>query len=82
MTIKIIAKKSNEDLMTQALGILNGRVKLSPREYVLARNNCFTSGKLRVLQSKCKNKQIYHTSEGGRYFFYLTDVLLNLQKGL
>ncbi len=75
-------EKSEEILRTQAVDIMKGRVKLTPKEYVCARNNSFSNGKLRVLQDKCKKKEIYHTPEGGRYFFYMTDVLLNLQEGL
>ena len=77
-----IIKKTEEILKRQAEDIMKGRVKLTPKEYVCARNNEFSNGKLRVVQEKCKKKEIYHTVEGGRYFFYLTDVLLNLQEGL
>ncbi|ACC98013.1 hypothetical protein Emin_0456 [Elusimicrobium minutum Pei191] len=75
-------RKTEEILKRQAEYIMDGRVKLSPKEYVKARNNCFSNGRLRVIQEKCKNRQLYFTSEGGRYFFYFTDVLLNLKDGL
>jgi len=75
-------EKTEEMLKLQADDIMKGRVKLTPKEYVCARNNSFSNGRLRVLQEKCKKKEIYHTVEGGRYFFYPIDVLLNLQEGL